>query len=84
MDEEWQRVFEDRLRLASQVERQLLPGMTVDEAERMVASHPGLTLRHVDADEPVVTADFVAGRIDVYVRDGILVDPESIATQDDD
>jgi hypothetical protein len=47
--------------------------MTVAEAKAVVDRHPGLSLREVDADNPVVTLDYYPGRIDVVVRKGVLV-----------
>jgi hypothetical protein len=56
----------------------LAPGMTVSEAERLVAGYPGVSLRLLPADNPIVTADYRPGRIDAIERGGVLISPEEL------
>jgi hypothetical protein len=79
MDSEWERRTAELNRQASAVETRLLRGMTVAEAQAIVDRHPELSLREVDADDPIVTLDYRPGRIDVLVRKGVLVENDDLA-----
>src|SRR4051812_4876147 len=77
MDGEWDRGPAAWDRQASVVAKQLLPGMTVTEAQAIVDRYPELSLRAVDADNPIITLAYRPGRIDVFVRNGLLVGKRS-------
>ena len=78
VDDETQRAWAALEDQAELIRPQLVPGMTVSEAERLVAGYPGISLRLVPAENPVVTADYRPGRIDAIEREGVLISWEEL------
>ena len=51
-----------------------LVGLSVEDAQAIVAENPGLTLRILPGDRDIiVTAEHMVGRINGFVRDGVVV-----------
>lgn len=70
-DDEW----DDLGRRMTELEPRLV-GLSIAEAEALVGEHAGLSIRFTA--NGVVTLDYVPGRIDAYVRDGVVVDRDTV------